>query len=303
MELRQLEYFVAVAEEQHFTRAARRLHVAQSGLSSTVRSLEAELGSPLLLRTTRRVELTRAGEVLLVEARRTLAAARAAAGAVAAVAGLQRGSLTVGVMQALAAIDLSGFLARFHERFPGIELRLTQASSSELMAQVAESRLDLAFTSSAPRRGVALMPVFSSPMVLVYGPRHRLAAHRAAAPPIRLDDLAGEEFVDFPVAWGSRIVVDEIFRAAGVARRVPFEVNDVTTLLDLVRAGLGIAVVPEAVAASQPALAGIAIGGRTDRWIVSVTTLEPEPPNPAGRALLHLAREFWALPESPPASR
>jgi len=297
VELRQLEYFVAVAEEQHFTRAARRLHVSQSGLSSTVKSLESELGGQLLLRTTRRVELTRAGEALLVEARRTLAAARAAAGAVAAVEGLQRGSLTVGVMQALAAIDLSGFLARFHGRFPGIELRLTQASSSELMGQVAESRLDLAFTSSPAREGVALMPVFSSPMVLVCGPRHRLAASRS----VGLGDLAGEEFVDFPVAWGSRIVVDEIFRTARVERRVPFEVNDVTTLLDLVQAGLGIAVVPEAIAGSRPALANIGLFGRADRWIVSVTTLEPEPPNPAGRALLHLAREFWALPERPPA--
>src|SRR3954469_4206257 len=93
MELRQLEYFVTVAEECHFTRAAKRLHVAQSGLSSAIRSLERELGASLFIRSTRRVDLTPAGRALLVEARRALSATDAARDAVAAVQGLMRGSL------------------------------------------------------------------------------------------------------------------------------------------------------------------------------------------------------------------
>ena len=101
MELRQLEYFVAVAEECHFTRAANRLHVAQSGLSASIRLLERELGASLFLRSTRRVELTPAGRALLIEARRALSATDAAKDAVAAVQGLLRGSLAIGSLQCL----------------------------------------------------------------------------------------------------------------------------------------------------------------------------------------------------------
>src|ERR1700741_4560857 len=122
MELRALEYFVAVAEERHFTRAAARVHVSQSGLSATVRSLESELHEPLFERTTRRVQLTSAGEALLPEARRALAAARSGVDAVRAVRGLQRGTIWLGVMQQMTVIDLPRTLARFSRRYPGVEL-------------------------------------------------------------------------------------------------------------------------------------------------------------------------------------
>src|SRR5438105_4768667 len=129
MELRQLDAFVAVAEERNFTRAAARLHVAQSGLSATVRSLERELHAQLFLRTTRQVELTPAGQALLSEARHTLASARHAVEAVAALEGLQNGTLTLGVMQAGTLVDLPGMLRRYRKAFPGIHLSLRQAST------------------------------------------------------------------------------------------------------------------------------------------------------------------------------
>src|SRR6476661_8759254 len=124
MELRQLEAFVTVAEERNFTRAAARLHIAQSGLSATVRSLERELRTVLFVRSTRKVDLSAAGAALLPEARRTLAAALAASSAVASVEGLHRGTLTLGVMQSSELFDLSGRLARYRSRFPGIRLKL-----------------------------------------------------------------------------------------------------------------------------------------------------------------------------------
>jgi DNA-binding transcriptional LysR family regulator len=132
MELRQLEAFVAVAEERNFTRAATRLHVVQSGLSATIRSLERELHAQLFRRTTRQVELTPAGAALVSEARRTLASARAAAEAVSAVEGLQRGAVTVGIMQASTIFDLPGLLARYRQTYPRIELRLRHAASTDL---------------------------------------------------------------------------------------------------------------------------------------------------------------------------
>src|SRR4051794_26799446 len=127
MELRALEYFVAVADERHFTRAAAGLHVSQSGLSAAIKTLETELHASLFERTTRRVQLTAAGAALLPEARRALAAAGAGAAAVDAVQGLQRGHASVEIMQQRGLVELPRLLARYHRRYPGIELRLRQA--------------------------------------------------------------------------------------------------------------------------------------------------------------------------------
>src|SRR5690349_1753021 len=113
MELRQLEHFLAVATARHFTRAAEVLGISQSGLSASVRALEEELGAALLVRTTRRVALTAAGEALRPEAERTLAGAAAARAAVAAVSGVMAGSVAVGTEQCLGLVHLPEHLARF----------------------------------------------------------------------------------------------------------------------------------------------------------------------------------------------
>src|SRR5882757_666436 len=132
MEIRQLEHFVAAAEEGHFSRAADRANIVQSGLSASIRSLERDLGTRLFDRTTRRVELTESGRALLIEARRVLSAAATAREAVAGVEGLQRGTLSLGIMQSLVAIRLPALLARFHSDHPGIDLRLRQAGATAL---------------------------------------------------------------------------------------------------------------------------------------------------------------------------
>jgi DNA-binding transcriptional LysR family regulator len=293
MELRHLEYVVAIADERHFTRAARRLHVAQSGLSAAVRALETELGTSLFLRTTRHVELTEAGRAFVVEARRTLAAARAAAEAVRAVDGLERGTLTLGIMQALTTMNFGGLLVRFHRRYPGIDLRLCRGSSADLVPQVSDGRLDLAFTSS-PSGHPALLSVslFDSRLVVVCARTHPLA-RRGAVP---LDELSQGEFVEFPPSWGTRALVDQMFAAAGMERRVRFEVGDAPLLLDLVEAGLGIAVVPEILADSRPDLVKIRMAGEEVSWTAYAIALDPGPVNPAGRALLALAMQTWRTP-------
>jgi DNA-binding transcriptional LysR family regulator len=157
VELRHLEYFLAVAEEEHFTRAAERLHVAQSGLSASIRALERELGAPLFARSTRRVALTEAGRALLVEARRTLASVAAARNAVAAVQGLLRGTVSIGTEQCLAVIDLPTVLSRFRTVHPGVEIRLRQAGSTGLVEEVRSGGLDL-LDFVAEDLGVALVP-------------------------------------------------------------------------------------------------------------------------------------------------
>src|SRR5687768_5535871 len=147
MDLRQLEHFVTVAEERHFTRASERLFISQSGLSASIRALEKELETELFYRNTRRVELTDAGQALLEESRRTLASGLAARDAVAAVKGLVRGRLRVGTEQCLGVVDVPTELARFHDDHPGVELLVQQAGSARLVEEVHSGRLDLAFVA------------------------------------------------------------------------------------------------------------------------------------------------------------
>jgi DNA-binding transcriptional LysR family regulator len=147
VELRQLEHFVAAAEAGHFTRAAGRCHISQSALSTSIRSLERELGVPLFARTTRKVELTEAGRVLLDEARGTLAAATSARNAVLAMRGLLRGSLTVGGIPTPGQLDQAALLARFRDRYPAVHIRYVRDTSMALIPEVESSRLDVAFVS------------------------------------------------------------------------------------------------------------------------------------------------------------
>jgi DNA-binding transcriptional LysR family regulator len=274
VELRQLEHFVVVAEQRHFTRAAELLSISQSGLSASIRALERELQTPLFVRSTRRVELTEAGRALLVEGRRTLASAAAAREAVAAVQGLLRGTLTVGAEQYVGSVDLPGLLARFRAAHPGVEVVLRQQGSACLLDDLASGQLDVAFVATAPceMEGVELRPVATESMVVMCHPGHPLAG-RARVP---LDELAGETFVDFHRAWGARTISERAFAAAGVERKVALEVNDVDTLRALVSHGLGIALTPAPLACRLPAVA-VEPGGIED-WQVSIAT-------PAGEAI------------------
>src|SRR5579875_1491697 len=129
MELRQLRYLVALADERSFTRAAERSHVAQPALSQQIRRLEEEVGLALVERTTRRVALTDAGAMLVERARRVVAEVEAAGFELQRVAGLQTGHVTVGVIHTMGPIDVSLALALFHERHPGVELTVREHSS------------------------------------------------------------------------------------------------------------------------------------------------------------------------------
>ena len=145
MELRQLAHFVAVAEERHFTRAAARVHVVQSSLSSSVAALERELGEALFVRDNRRVALTPAGRALLPAARRALAAADEGRDAVAGVRGVLHGELRVGAIQTLGVVDLAALLARFRRAHPGVTIRLSHGAASDLARAAADTELDIAF--------------------------------------------------------------------------------------------------------------------------------------------------------------
>lgn len=251
MDLRQLECFLVVAEERNFTRAARRLNLVQSGLSRTIRLLEEELGGALFVRNTRRVDPTPAGKVLIEEAQRVLGAAREARLAVTQVNGLARGQLRLGSMQSLAPfVDLPVSLGRFRGTLPGIDIELRFDGAADLLAEVDAGRLDVVFTQPGGLgAGTTMRMLACEDLVLITAPGHPLAG--AAAP--ELADLAGETFVDLKPDWGMRRLIDRSFARVERVRRTGFEVNDVAMVLDLVAEGLGVALVPESIAATRVA--------------------------------------------------
>jgi DNA-binding transcriptional LysR family regulator len=286
VELRHLQFFVAVAEELSFTRASRRLHVVQSGVSSAIQGLERELGASLFDRDRHRVALTDAGLALLPEARATLAAAQAAQDAVAQARAGLRGTLTVGTMVSIGTVDVAGLLGRFHLSHPGVSVHLRHApgGSAGLAAQVIAGELDLALLAlpgPAPA-GLRLQPLAEEPLVLIAAPGHPLAGQRG----VTLAQLAEEDFVDFPPGWGNRIVADRAFAAAGLDRRVPFEVTEFISAAGLVRNGLAIAFIPQS-ATDLTGLAVIGLDGPALTWRISVAT-------PTARRLSAAARAFVA---------
>ncbi|GIH51511.1 LysR family transcriptional regulator [Microbispora rosea] len=282
MELRQLRYFVAVAEESHFTRAADRLRIAQSGLSASIRALERELGADLFRRNTRQVRLTPEGRALLVEARRALAASDAARDAVAAVQGLLRGSLSIGSLQCLHAVNLPAVLAGFVESHPGLDIRLRHGGSGELIEQVREGRLDLALVSRPAHEpdDVVVTPLAAEPLVLACAPGHPLATPGK----VGLKALRGERFVDFPPDWGTRTRADEALAAAGVDRHVALEVTDVHSLLDLVGNGLGVALVPRSFSAKTARVRFLELADPVPMW--ETVAVSGAPGGAAAAALL-----------------
>ncbi|HVT66399.1 MAG TPA: LysR substrate-binding domain-containing protein [Trebonia sp.] len=288
--LEALRRFVVVAEELSFTRAAQRLHVVQSGVSSAVAALERELGTPLFRRDRHTVALTEAGRALLPEARATLAAAQAAADAVAEAATGVRGTLSVGTMVSTGKIDVAELLGRFHRAHPAVVVRLRQApgGSAEMARAVADGRLDLALLSlpGEPPPGVQIRQLDEEPLVLICALGHPLAGLDS----VSVDALGEETFVEFPVGWGTRAIVDRAFAAAGVDRQVAFEVANYDTAAGLVGNGLGIAFVAASAAAGMPAVAQVRVRPTAATaemtWRIQVATAANHRPSAAARAFL-----------------
>jgi DNA-binding transcriptional LysR family regulator len=284
VELRQLEHFVAVADERNFTRAAERVVIVQSGLSASIRALEGELGAELFVRNTRHVSLTPAGQALLPEARRALAAARAGRDAVAAVDGLQRGTLSLGISQVLPpSVDLPAVIAEFQRTYPAIELRLSQADPASQLAALREGLLDLCFIPllDPPGEDLAITLLHGDRLVFVCSPDHKLASRRR----IHLRDIFHKSFIDFPPEWTVRRLVDRAFAAAGLERRTAIEINDIDTGLELVRRGIGVTILPES---AQTHAEGVAFRPLARRivWEFVVARRADGPSNPAARELL-----------------
>ncbi|NUS27112.1 MAG: LysR family transcriptional regulator [Streptomyces sp.] len=285
MDLRQMEVVVAVADAGGFTAAARRLHVVQSAVSSTVRALERELGTALFDRTTHRVALTPAGEAFVPAARATLRAAEQAREAVDAVRGQLRGRVTVGTMQGVWA-GLHHALAALRAEHPGVVVQLRQAAVADIRQALREGTVDLAVVAldRQQQRGLATRLLAREDMVLLAAPRRDLSG---ATPdgPVRLADIARLPLVDFTSGWAIRYAVDRAFRAAGVDRTTTFEVNDIGAAAELVRNDLGVCVMPQSIADRFPDLPQYRFDRHAPHWKIMVVR-PPGEPSPAAAALL-----------------
>jgi LysR family transcriptional activator of glutamate synthase operon len=243
MELRQLRYLVALAEERNFTRAAGNEHVAQPALSQQIRRLEDELGLALVERTTRRASLTDAGELLVVRARRVLAELEAAHTELEALRGLTTGHVTIGAMHTMGPIDLSLVLAQFHRLHPDVELTVREQSSEDLAELLRVDELDLAFLSVTERiesHGLGLQQLVSEELVVLLPIDHRLAGERQ----VRMAQLSGERFISFRQGARLRELLEGAGRQAGFEPRVKLESNEIQRIRRLVSRGLGVAILP-----------------------------------------------------------
>jgi DNA-binding transcriptional LysR family regulator len=306
MELRQLAYFVAVAEHGSFTRAADALHVAQPGVSAQVRRLEAELGHELLDRSARRVRLTAVGAAVLPRARAALAEVAGVREAADELAGLLRGAVAVGIVPGGPAGFLSDLLARFNAAHPAVEAMLTEGDSDTLLARLLDGQVDLVVAGLAgpPPAGVASATLLEEPLVAAVAPEHPLAdraepssarAGRAdaddGAPAIGLAELAELPLISLPRGSGLRGAFDAGCAVAGVRPRIAFEASDPNVLVQLARRGLGVAILPRVVAAApESGLRALAIGPPQLRARMELAWRSHGPASPAARALIELGR-------------
>jgi DNA-binding transcriptional LysR family regulator len=243
MELRQLRYLVALADEESFTRAAEREHIAQPALSQQIQKLEQELGIPLVERTTRRVSITDAGNLLVARARRVLTELESARQELDRVRGIQTGSVVVGAMNTMGPVDITLVLGRFHELHPHVELVVRESNSDELAEMLRVDALDLAFLSVTERvesHGLALHQILMEELVVVLPIDHRLAG----AESIAMADLAREEFISYREGARLRELLDTAAAQTGFKPRIVLESNESRRIRRLVARGLGVAILP-----------------------------------------------------------
>jgi LysR family transcriptional regulator, transcription activator of glutamate synthase operon len=294
MELRQLRYLVALADERSFTRAAEREHIAQPALSQQIQRLEREVGLALAERTSRRVTITEAGELLVGRARHVLAELDAANAEMLSLRGVQTGHVSVGAMHTMGPIDLSLALAIFHERHPAVELTVREQSSEELAEMLRADELDLAFLSVTERiesEGLALHQLISEELVVIVPPDHRLAGRAR----LRMAELAGEEFICFREGSRLREAVTMAGRDAGFEPLVKLESNESQRIRRLVSRGMGVAILPRSDADSSGA--PIAVAKLTEPSLSRDITLAWRADRrhpPASAEFLALARDTFS---------
>jgi DNA-binding transcriptional LysR family regulator len=260
IDLRHLRYFLAVAEELHFGRAAQKLHMAQPPLSQQIRRLEEEIGHPLFLRSSRSVKLTPAGKALMDRARRTLHKVDEDLEAVRSVARGEVGVLKVGFVGSAMLTSLPAILRKYRRMYSSVQLHLNEFHTSQLIDALRDGSADVALARDAgPAEDLHVEPAFLEHFIIVVPKRHPLASLKS----IPIGELKDEPFVFFPRASGSHAWENTI-NACGFEPKVVQEAPQWLTIVRLVEAGLGVTVAPSSVEGiAGPGVVCRKLGGTT----------------------------------------
>ena len=243
MELRHLRYFVTLAEELHFGRAAERLHIAQPPLSQQIRQLETELGFSLFYRTKRSVQLTEAGIVFLVEAQRILTQLTLAIQVGRQVSRGEIGQLVIGFVSSTAYNVLPPILRTFRSHFPNVKLGLQELTTDQQVQWLREKRIDIGlFRPPIEDDGFSVEPIFEEALMVALPENHALANQSE----VSLRSLAHESFIMIPrnVAPGLYDPIISSCQQAGFSPIVAQEAIQMQTIVSLVAAEMGVAIVP-----------------------------------------------------------
>jgi len=248
MEIRHLQHFIALAEEGKFTTAAQRMNIVQSGLSMSIKELEQELGSQLVTRTTRKVSLTATGLLFLDHARSCLTVLSDGVQAVRSQDGIVRGRLHLGILQSLTPyVQLAELLGRFRSSYPEIEFAVRALPAESIPALVRSGYVDMSFYPILGKEqwtGLQVTPYVQDSLVAICSRKHPLAKQQS----VRLEALTGESFVELTPERALRKLVDQAFTQHHLERPIVYQVSDIETLLHFVGHGLGISIVPSALA-------------------------------------------------------
>ena len=291
MELTRLKYFVSVVEEGSFTKAAKKAHVAQSGVSAQIRQLERELGGgPLLDRSGRNVRPTAIGKVVLPHARAALAAVRAAKLAADEITGLVRGHVVVGSIGS-RRVNLAALLAGFHSEHPDVDITLAEADSESLEERLLAGSMDAAIVSPGldPCEGLDYHLLVDDVIV---------AAIPVDDPSLGVANTGIDELRDCPIVSlqagaGTRARFVAACRKAGFTPNIRFEASDPVAVAELALHGLGVAILPAAFAASVDGLRTLTINRPALRAQVALASRASAPSSPAARALIaHVQAEY-----------
>jgi DNA-binding transcriptional LysR family regulator len=251
VEIRRLKCFIAVAESLHFGRAAQRLNIVQSAVSQQIKLLEQELGVELLKRSRHRVDLTEAGTAFLTAAKRALCQTEEAVQVARDAAAGRLGRLRLGFIDNVLWSVLPPILRAFRDRYPGIDVNLQQLDRGQQIKALEDRELDVGvLPSPQPGKGLESELLVSAPLIIALPETNPLSRRKTL--PLAL--LAEEPFVAFPASMKTRLLAmtTSLCTAAGFLPKITQEAQQVSTLLALVSAGLGVTLVPRWVAASHP---------------------------------------------------
>ncbi len=285
MELRHLRYFEAVARHSHVTRAAAELHIAQPALSKQISQLEQELGVALFDRIGRNVRLTEAGESLLPHVHAILTQVEAARAEMAERVGLRRGRASVGTPPTVGTQLLPRALADFNRAYPGIELRLHEAGIQTLLGLLETGTVDVAVvTLPVNDPSLTIVPLFSEDLMIAVGREHRLAHHTN----VTITELQNESWLLSPENYELRDATLSACRRAGFTPRIVLDGGEMDTLLRLVAAGMGIALIPRLALQNNFDLVSLRLIDQAPQRSLGLVWRGDRTASPAARAL----REF-----------